>query len=152
MSSWIRTAGAALPRLLVLVVVSLLAVAVPAQAQDVARTVVGVPDGYPQIDADVVIVRQTDQDAVLLRPGTASLAGLRAALYALRKAREARPRPETGELIPIVGFGFDEPPEPSHRRWLDRILADLADAPAAELGSFGWGPRVVVEDARLAGR
>lgn len=141
-------------RLAVALAASSLLLVTPADAvgQQGPRTVVGAPDAYPEIDADVLIVRQPGQDAILFRPGTASIDALRAALVSLRRARRERPRADRGELIPVVGFGFDEAPRPSDGRWLNRVLAALADAPTAELGSFGWGPKVLLDDEGLAPR
>lgn len=122
------------------------------RAQQAAHTVLAIPDRFPPIEANAVIVRQPGQDAVLFRAGTLSVEALRMALRALREARADRPRPSTGELIPIVGFVVEGPPSGRRARWLSRTVAALEGAPSGGLGTFGTGRRLLMEEEDLGPR
>ncbi|MEM7417546.1 MAG: hypothetical protein AAF389_18800 [Gemmatimonadota bacterium] len=111
-----------------------------------AQTVLAVPDRYPPIAADIVIVRQPGQDAILFRTATLTPGALQMALRALHEARQARPRPSAGELIPIVGFVAERLPSERRARWLSRTVGALERAQVGSLGSFGTGRLIVLEE------
>lgn len=120
-----------------------------ASAQQVrsARTYVAIPDAFPEIDARAMLIREPGFDLVVLRDGEATPDALAMALLALRDARERRPVPKTGEMMPIAGFVVEESPTGRTRRVLERTLARLERADPTDLGSLGQGRRV-----RIPGR
>lgn len=115
--------------------------AAPLDAQTAGNTsiIVGVPDRFPPVSVDAMVVRQAGQDAILFRVGTVTVDALRMALLALTDARAARPTPDRGELIPIVGYDADDLESRVQRRWFERVVARLTDAPTRDLGTFGPG-------------
>jgi len=125
------------PVMVLLTVWSASATRLEAQAPPRARTVIALPDQFPDIDARALLVREPGVDVVLLRPGEVTTDALAMALLTLRELGPRRARAGNGEMIPIVGYAVTDPPRGERLAALERTLDRLAAAETTTLGSFG---------------
>ncbi len=100
---------------------------------------VAIPEVFPDVDARAVIIRERGQDVVLLREDEATPEALAMSLVVLSRVREQHPRPENGQMIPIVGFVLTSPLSEAYRARLVAMLARLERRPASTLGNLGRG-------------
>lgn len=112
----------------------------PLQAQDPTRgTFIAIPDGFPQIDARAIVIRERGRDVVVLRSTEATPEALAMSLLVLDQARDRDPTPSSGEMIPITGFVYTSDLRGRDRQRLDRVLDRLRDRSVTDIGSLGSG-------------
>ncbi len=102
-------------------------------------TYVAIPAVFPAIEARALLIREPGRDVVLLRQEDALPETLAMALAVLQRVREANPRPEQGQMIPITGFAITDPGAPLYMRSLGAVLARLASSEVSEVGNLGPG-------------
>lgn len=131
------------PVVALLTVLAASATRLESQATPRSRTVIALPDRFPNIDARALIVREPGLDVVLLRPEDATTDALTVALLTLHDLGPRRAGGGSGEMIPIVGYEVTNPPRRERVAALERALDRLRAAETTTLGSFGsarWIP------------
>jgi hypothetical protein len=103
------------------------------------RTVVAVPDVFPDVEARALVVRTGQRDVVLLRASDATPTTLLMSLSVLGRLRGTEPGSGRAQMIPVTGYVVTGEPRPSVLRGLETALTTLQDAPTTSLGSFGAG-------------
>lgn len=109
-------------------------------AQDAPGAVlVAIPEAFPAIDARAIVMRDGTREVILLRADEATPEALAMSLSVLERSRTRPVAPETGEMIPIIGFALDAPLPARARSRLESALARLERQPLSSIGSFGAG-------------
>jgi hypothetical protein len=110
-----------------------------AQSHAGARTVIALPQRFPDIEARALIVREPGRDVVVLKPSDASPETLAMSLALLDRMRVQDPEPEEGQLIPITGYVVTVPLGRAQLQRIRQTLSDLRGAPEVPVGSLGPG-------------
>lgn len=111
-----------------------------ASAQDApGEVLVAIPETFPEIDARAIVLRDGSREVILLRADDATPEALAMSLSVLERSRARPLAPETGEMIPIIGFALEAPLPARARGRLEEVLARLDRQPLSSIGSFGAG-------------
>jgi len=110
-----------------------------AQAHAGARTVIALPERFPDIEARALLVREPGRDVVVLKPSDATPETLAMSLALLDRMRVQEPEPEKGQLIPITGYVVTVPLGRTQLQRIRKTLADLRSAPEVPVGDLGRG-------------
>jgi hypothetical protein len=110
-----------------------------ATAQAAPKTVVAMPDVFPDVASRSLLVRTPGLDVVLLRDDDEAADALLMATELLAKLRAEHPAVPvgTGQMVPITGFVITREPGPGQRQRADAAIRRVRGAPRAELGSVG---------------
>lgn len=112
---------------------------VRAQSHAGARTVIALPQRFPDIEARALLVREPGRDIVVLRASDATPETLAMSLALLDRMRVQDPEPEGGQLIPITGYVVTVPLGRAQLRHIRKALSDLRSAPEVSVGNLGRG-------------
>ena len=130
-----------LTRFLAVVFATLLSLPSVARAQSTvgARTVIALPERFPDIEARALLVRQPGRDVVVLKAADAPPETLAMSLALLDRMRVQDPEPEEGQLIPITGYVVTVPLGRAQLQRIRQTLSDLRSAPEVSVGNLGRG-------------
>ena len=105
----------------------------------VTPTFVAIPRTFPAIDARAIVVREPDQDVIVLSPDEVTTDALFMALVVLDRMRAAQPVLTQGQMAPVSGFSVDRPPTGRDLGRLEAVLTRLERQPESDLGTLGTG-------------